>query len=318
MKIIVSLIILNLVVFNAFAQRHQNVYFFKKNNKEVKLRDSADYIRIIREPEEGKVNYELVEYYKDNTLKRTGEVSSFDKKLIFEGQVISYYKEGGKQSIFHYEKNKLVDTCTKFHSNGQPSEIRYYNKLSSDTLYKVIQIFSNDGKPYLDKDGNGYIKKNISKDKTIEGAYKNGRKSGTWKEFDFKKKEEREEEYVDGVFVKGNFKDENGVNHSYTIREKLPEFKGGIKAFYEFLSRKLVYPTEAKSSRIQGRAVVSFIVNEDGKLSDFTILKSVSPDIDEEALRVMSLSPKWSPGIQNGKPVKVKYSVPIMFSLGNN
>lgn len=318
MKYILTIAILTCLFFNSFAQRQQNVYFFKKNGKEVKVRDSADYIRIIREPDSGKVNYELVEYYPDNRIKRTGEVSSFDKKTVLEGLVTSYFRDGVKESIMHYQSNKLVDTCIKFFSNGRPEEVRYYDRSSKDSLYKIIQLYYSDGKPYLDEQGNGYVKRNISKDKTVEGAYKNGRKNGLWKEYDFKNKIELEEEFVDGVFKKGISKDENGNSHTYTVKQQLPEFKGGIAEFYKFLSKNLVYPPDARRNRIQGRVTISYEVNEDGSLSELKVLRSVSPDIDDEALRVMKLSPKWQPGVQNGKPVKVKYSVPIVFSLGTN
>jgi TonB family protein len=315
MKFILSFTIFFCLFFNGFAQKQQNVYFFKKNGKEVKVRDSADYIRIIREPDSGKVNYELVEYYKNNILKRTGEVSSYKPSLKMEGQIVSYYTNGTKQSIYNYRNNKLVDTCIRFFSNGKPEEIRYYDPSSKDSLYRIVQIYYEDGKPILDETGSGFIKKNTSKYKTVEGSYKDGRKEGVWKEYDLKKKEELEEVFVNGIFQKGISKDENGNTYAYTIKEKLPEFKGGIPAFYKFLSNKLTYPSEARSRRIQGRVVISFIVDETGKLGEFKVLKSVSSDLDTEALRVMALSPKWQPGIQNGRPVKVLYSVPIMFSL---
>lgn len=315
MKILLSLTFISCISFTGFAQKQQNVYFFKKNGKEVKLRDSADYIRIIREPDSGKVNYELIEYYRDNSVKRTGEVSSFKPALKLEGQSISYYRNGTKQSILNYRNNKLVDTCIRFFSNGKPEEIRYYDPASKDSLYKLIQLYYEDGKPYLDDRGNGYVKRNVSKTKTTEGAYKNGKKDGVWKEYDLKKKEELEEEYIDGVFKKGTSKDESGNIYHYTIKQQLPQFKGGGPAFSKFLSNKLIYPTEAKARSIQGKVLLSFIVDEDGKLGELKVLKSASPDLDKEALRVMSLSPKWQPGIQNGKPVKVSYTVPIVFQF---
>lgn len=257
----------------------------------------------------------MIEYYPNNTLKRTGEVSSFKIKMILEGTVISYYKNGVKESISKYKNNLLIDTCIKFYDNEKLEEVGYYNPISKDSLYKVIQIYDIEGTPYLDKEGNGYVKRNISKEKRTEGAYKNGKKDGIWKEYDFKKKEELEEVYVNGIFQKGISKYEDGSTYNYTVKEKLPQFKGGITGFSKFLTNNLVYPSYARENLVQGRVLLSFKIDEKGVLNDFKILKSVSPDLDEEALRVMALSPKWEPGLQNGRPVKVSYSVPIVFAL---
>jgi TonB family protein len=97
--------------------------------------------------------------------------------------------------------------------------------------------------------------------------------------------------------------------------EKIPEFPGGINAFYNFLSRNIKYPDEARQKGVQGRVIVSFIVEKDGSLTNFKIARGVGSGTDEEAIRVLALSPTWSPGLQNGEAVRVAYSVPISFTL---
>ena len=99
--------------------------------------------------------------------------------------------------------------------------------------------------------------------------------------------------------------------------ETVPEFPGGLDAFRHFLVTNLRYPKTAFTSHKQGRVIVSMVVEKDGTLNEVKMARGVSDDLDAEAMRVIKLSPKWSPGTQNGKPVRVPYSVPINFTLGN-
>jgi TonB family protein len=103
----------------------------------------------------------------------------------------------------------------------------------------------------------------------------------------------------------------------FTSVEQVPEFPGGLNAFYDFLSKNIKYPDECRKKGIQGRVIISFVVEEDGALSNFQIARGVENDIDKEALRVLKSSPKWVPGYQNDKPVRVAYAIPISFTLGD-
>lgn len=97
-----------------------------------------------------------------------------------------------------------------------------------------------------------------------------------------------------------------------TYVERMPEPGFDI---YVFLGSHIVYPPKAIEDDVQGKVMVSFIVNETGKLSDFKIIRSVSPECDAEAIRVLKEMPSWKPGMQSGKPVKVQFSLPILFKL---
>ncbi len=99
----------------------------------------------------------------------------------------------------------------------------------------------------------------------------------------------------------------------YTSVEQLPEFPGGMGNFFKFVKTHLKFPADANGAK--GRVNVTFIVNRDGSLSDMKAIGRVShPALEKEALRVMKLLPKWMPGKQNGKPVRVQYTVPIIFN----
>lgn len=101
----------------------------------------------------------------------------------------------------------------------------------------------------------------------------------------------------------------------YESVDKMPQYPGGPSALFEFLSKNIRYPIDAEKKGVQGRVVVSFIVEKDGAITIDKILKSVSPSLDNEAIRVIKSMPTWKPGKNKRKKVRVKYSVPVTFRL---
>ncbi len=97
--------------------------------------------------------------------------------------------------------------------------------------------------------------------------------------------------------------------------EKMPEYPGGSKAMMAYLNKNVKYPVRPQETGIQGRVIVQFVVERDGSISNLIVVRSVDPDLDKEALRVIEAMPKWTPGLQNGKPVRVKYTLPVYFKL---
>ena len=101
----------------------------------------------------------------------------------------------------------------------------------------------------------------------------------------------------------------------FMVVEDQPEFPGGTAALLEYLRKNIKYPAICRENNIQGKVIVTFVVNKDGSIVDIEVAKSVNPSLDKEAIRVISQMPKWKPGSQRGKPVRVKYSVPVNFRL---
>lgn len=101
----------------------------------------------------------------------------------------------------------------------------------------------------------------------------------------------------------------------FSVVDQMPEFPGGQAALFEFLMKNVKYPADAKDKKIEGRVLVKFVVDTDGSITDIGLLKKTYPSLDTEAIRVIKAMPKWIPGRQNGKVVKVHYSVPITFRL---
>lgn len=102
----------------------------------------------------------------------------------------------------------------------------------------------------------------------------------------------------------------------FEVVEQMPEFpNGGMAGLMQYLSKNIKYPTIAQENGTQGRVTVQFVVNRDGSIVDAKVLRGVDPYLDKEAIRVISSMPKWKPGMQRGKAVRVKYTVPVMFRL---
>ena len=101
----------------------------------------------------------------------------------------------------------------------------------------------------------------------------------------------------------------------FQVVEEMPEPPGGMAGLMKYLARNIKYPAIAQENGIQGRVVVQFVVEKDGSIANPVVVKGVDPSLDKEAVRVISTMPKWKPGKQRGKAVRVKYTVPVTFRL---
>ena len=109
--------------------------------------------------------------------------------------------------------------------------------------------------------------------------------------------------------------DSTAKEEVFMVAEQMPEFPGGMKELLKFLQNNLKYPENAMKNNVQGRVIVQFVVEKDGTPTEFKVARSVDPDLDAEALRVLQTMPKWKPGMQRGKIVRVKFTVPVSFKL---
>ena len=101
----------------------------------------------------------------------------------------------------------------------------------------------------------------------------------------------------------------------FTVVENMPEYPGGVNACLKFIEENMKYPAEAVRKGIQGRAIIACVINEDGSISDCKVVRSVDPLLDAEAIRIVKMMPKWKPGMQRGKAVPVKYTLPVVFRI---
>lgn len=104
-------------------------------------------------------------------------------------------------------------------------------------------------------------------------------------------------------------------NVVYDVTETLPQFPGGQGVMMKYLAANIKYPASAVKAKKQGRVIVAFVIQKDGSVTNARIVRSVDPELDAEALRIVKAMPNWTPGTQDGKPVNVRYTIPVVFSL---
>jgi protein TonB len=107
----------------------------------------------------------------------------------------------------------------------------------------------------------------------------------------------------------------SGDNKVYETVEQMPEYPGGVVEMMKFLQRNIQYPANAAKNEVEGRVILQFVVEKDGQIGDVKVVRSVDPELDAEAMRVVKSMPNFIPGRQDGKPVAVLYTIPISFKL---
>lgn len=287
------------------------------------MRDSADYVRVVREPDSASVLYNVLEFYLNGDTKLVGKSSVIDPPK-YEGMVVSYYRNGKRREIANYKNGLPAGSQFEFYPNGKPYIVKKYPD-SVDVYtnrkgnFLIIGETDSLGAQML-ADGNGYYKEydDHFKNVTDEGPVKNGKPDGKWTGYDEGMKVHFFEVYDNGKLVSGISTGEKGDTVKYSgARDVEPQFKGGLPAFYKYISRSVNYPDFERSHGIQGKVILSFVVERDGKITSIKVLNAVSVNIDAEAVRVLQASPKWSPGSRLGRNVRVQYSIPMNFSLRN-
>ncbi|WEK20684.1 MAG: energy transducer TonB [Candidatus Pedobacter colombiensis] len=284
------------------AQKKQNVYFYKNDYQEVLSKDSADFIRVIQEPDSGSVLFKLIELYPDGKKKTLGSVSSFPP-LIYEGELVSYYRNGKRKSSEFFKKNAPIDKAYFFHENGSVDRITEFrnNDQQIDLVEKLLNYQADSLGHVMVNDGNGHVLEETSAygGATIEGDYKEGFKHGTWTMKSHSGLLRYKEKYNSGEFISGE-SEINGMIHEYTSIEEYPTMEGGGNV-YDFILKNLQWPIDAVGKKIQGKVFLSCVVDTDGTISDIKIERKLFPSLDAEALRVFSTLPKLIPG-------RLKYS----------
>ncbi|QMW03352.1 TonB family protein [Spirosoma foliorum] len=252
----------------------------------------------------------------------------------------SYFRKGQQVGAeLFYHSNGLVSemtetlndksTITTWYSNGQINQVKLVDPPQGDFSYaypeQVIALWDSTGHQKI-KDGNGYgiyqTRIQSAKDTTQytlfieQGVYKNGYKQGVWTGKYADSSYFYNEVYDKGVCKDGKARAEGEDSVNYTEIEEPAQFSGGIQSLDRFLKRNSKYPIGAVRIGVEGRVFVGFSVCTDGTLCNYELLKSVRPDLDQEALRVVKkTSGYWIPANLRGRKVQTKYKMPINFTL---
>lgn len=320
MKYFYLTISLSLCCLITLAQK-QNVYFLKNDGTRVRTRDSADYIRVVREPDAGSELYNVLEYFSHGEKKMFGKSSTVDP-IRLEGACTTFYKNGKRKQTCEYKANKQTGIAYNFFPNGQIHTIKHFGEDSVETddvsfnrSVSIQQCNDSTGKALVTNGSGHYVGYDDDyKYVNEEGDVKNGQMDGEWNGLAENKKIKFKEIYKNGHLISGIATDSTGEAKIYHQRITSPSYPDGMDAFYQFLKDNIQYPNEDEKKGIQGKVVLSFVVGKNGKVKKIKVLRSVTPSMNAEAIRVLSIS-TWQPGTAFGRTAAFSYVVPIVFTI---
>lgn len=271
--------------------------------------ENYKYTRLIEKYYSDQNSYIFKEYYKSEVLKSIGTTLSKDN-LKKDGQYISYYENGKKESTVNYSNNKKTGREFNWYENGEiKSELEYLNvKKGKEEVTKVkINNFWSTQKEQTVINGNGQVEQ--TDDYFYErGEVKNGEKHGVWEGKNLKKRYVFTESYNEGILTSGTSTDENNNQFTYkTVLEK-PIPAKGMNHFYKFIGTHYRTP---KVEGLSGKVYITFVINEDGNPTKLRVLRDIGYDTGPEAVKTIVNYGKWIPGKMRGVPTDVLYSLPI-------
>jgi TonB family protein len=248
------------------------------NNKNL-----AIYYRTVEQNSEGLI---VRDYFMSGKIAQTAKCSELGTDLYREGKTIHYFENGNVKEEGNFQDNKRVGVHTWYFENGTCEMQKRYE----ENRIVYIQAWSGDGKPML-TNGAGIVK-DVTDSQSTDSFIN----------------------VCDSIAISTfSVKPETG-DTTYVVVETVPEYIGGYEQLREDLQENLTYPKEAKKVKARGIVYVQFIVDKLGYMKDLAIVKGVHPFCDAAALQAVSMLSRWKPGIQNGKPVEVKFVLPIQFS----
>jgi antitoxin component YwqK of YwqJK toxin-antitoxin module len=296
------------------AQKKQNLYYFK-NDLRVVDQDSADFIRIIQEPDSGSKLYTLFEIYPDGTKKTQGTVGAFSPKLYYQGTLLSFNKNGTRKSVEEYVDNELVGKGFYYFENGTlERSVEYVSLPHTKVKMKLMSLADSTGHSLV-KDGNGHVHVRLSASSLWqeEGDYVNGEKHGVWATRNPTGDSSYKEVCDHGEFINGESLLQ-GISYTYKVLEEAPICEKGMNAFFINVETYISNLRGANPNNVYGKIFLSFSIEPDGSLSNQRIDRSLDPHLDKLALRAIDTGLKWKPGRQHGIPISTKFNIPIGFS----
>lgn len=302
-----------------FAQK-QETYFLKNDGSIVASIDNADYTRVVTLPEKKSKAYLVTDNYKSGKRKLEGAAISINP-LIFDGEVTSYFESGAKKAVNKYNGGSLIGEQQEFFPNGKLYIAENHLSAKEKPFPTNVYIISNYDSlgTALVTNGEGKFKRYDANFKQIaeEGNVKGGKPDGEWKliqgDLTFL------EVYSNGKLVSGKSTNKSGEVKTYTEVGTLPSYPGGTEEYLKFLAKNIRYPYNEGRKITKGKVIALFMVEKDGSITNTTVIQSLTPGLDAEAIRVINQMPnKWIPATLRGVPVRTHYTATINFSnLGN-
>lgn len=297
-------------------KRDTAAYYMYNNGKMAESKEAADFVRVLLPPD-STVDKGLItvnDVFKDGKRKAIAHtyINSPFVENGLQGAYIEYFHNGHRKYIRTYDNGNLTGECLSYFPNGKLYSVIDY----TDNGPYLKQCVDSTGK-ILAEEGNGtWIKTNFDFEYIAQGPVKDGHEDGEWVGTINEGKTEKAV-YQNGKLISGPDFD-NTMPQVFTAVDVQPQFPGGDVAFGKFLGRTIRYPASAYKNNVQGRVIITFVVEKDGTLSNIKVLRGIGSGCDEEAMRAFKASPPWLPGMQKGKPVRVQFSMPVAFSLSGN
>lgn len=237
------------------------------------------------------------------------------------GTVEKFHPNGSLYESATYFEGVPIDTIKRYHSNGVfmghflPIQAGEQSEAAYDVIERIIS--------YYDSAGNQTLSGGTGKATLVDpltndyesGEVIGGLKNGVWTGTSRISALSYRDMYANGKFIRGTSKNKKGQQFSYKEVKTDAEFKGGLTSFYNFLKTNLRYPRKAQRKGIQGNIFIYFIVEKDGSLSNLRVVRGIGGGCDEEAMRVMKKSPKWTPGTQRGQVVRQAMIQDLLFKF---
>jgi antitoxin component YwqK of YwqJK toxin-antitoxin module len=312
-KLLLSIFVV-LSFFTVSGQKKQNVYYLK-NDLRVVDQDSADFIRIIQEPDSGSTLYTLFEIYPDGTKKTQGTIAAFDPRIYHQGTLLTFNRNGTRKSVEEYDHNTLTGKGFYYFENGKLEElIDYAPNTPSETGQKVMYLADSLGHVMVEGGiGHTLLRLSASSLWQEEGDYADGEKHGVWTTRNPAGDSSYKETFDHGKFIGGESLVQ-GISYTYKLTHQAPKCVAGIRAFYDKLSMYLTNAQALRGNHIYGLVLLSFVVELDGSFSEVKVERGLEPILDKYALRSINTGLKWLPGRLHGIPERQKFRVPIRFN----
>lgn len=289
------------------AQNTRDKIFHLDSLHNITTGQNYKYTRVVEDYDSKKNTYAVYEYYKSGKISMSATTK--DKNILkLEGTRIDYYENGNKKRVSNYINNKLIGKEFSWYENNvKKSEKEIIDDAKNKTSEtNVISFWNPEGKQTV-IEGNGQVEES-DEDSFEKGEIKDGKKHGLWIGKNLKTNSGFNEIYKKGKFQSGISTDENNSKFRYKEIMEKPVPKKGIQEFYQYIGRNYKTP---EIPGLKGKVHITFVVDKDGKLINFKVIKDIDYGTGKEAIRVLENAESWIPGKMRGMPVKVMYSLPI-------
>jgi len=293
-----------------FAQGpNDKIMYLDSLDTEVSI-ENKFYTKIIKDYNLEKPDYKVLKFYKNGNLKEEATIADKDDYFI-TGEQINYYENGNKSSTVFYENKSINGKSTEWYENGKLKKegIYYSDRLNSERYFEIINFWNNDGVQTVTNGTGSY--EYTSESLHEKGNYKNGYKEGTWLGDALNTYRSFNETYEHGYLVSGESIEFDGTKNQYKTLFKKPQPQKGLGHFYKFIANNFNLNDAANKKRINGKIIVGFVVDKDGKIVETKIVRGLGYGLDEEAIRVLLLYENWEPAYQRGRRVRCSYNIPI-------